>query len=457
MADTQLHQGTESLAGHLTADVLVVGAGPAGSSAAAWAARAGRDVLLIDMAPFPRDKTCGDGLTPRAVAELELLGLSTWVNEHPLTRGLHAFGWGRDQHIPWTSTGTFPNHGSVITRTELDRRLLHTAEECGARTLLGVSAVDVRGENGRIKEVDLRSASGDCVSSVSVRTVLVADGVRSKFGTLLGRRWHRDNVYGTAMRAFMRVEQQQEWLVAHLAPTSHGHGVFPGYGWVFPLGDSRANGQIDYPGPLVNVGVMAYAAKNNELNSGLRPHLDKYVADVRDSLGLRGEIMQAKSALLPLGGAVSNVAGPNWMLLGDAAGCVNPFTGEGIDYALETGRLATEHLDEHDHSVTWPHRLNYEYGPMFSATRRMARGFFKPNIMNGFGGTVIRSRWGMTTGLRLIANSIAPTDKGLPVQLARLGGVVAQQRDARRPFLPSSDEVSETPESLSDRVVTIES
>ncbi|SKT94632.1 oxidoreductase [Mycobacteroides abscessus subsp. massiliense] len=439
MGESQTHAGNECAAADLSTDVLVVGAGPAGAAAAAWAARSGRDVLLVDMARFPRDKTCGDGLTPRAIAELDRLGLSEWVLEHPVTRGLHVHGWGHDHRLPWNGR-SFPGYGAVITRTELDRRLVDVAELSGARTLLGYRAASVRLDGERIAAVELHSNTDGSVVNVSVRTVLVADGVRSKFGALLGRTWHRESVYGTAMRAFMRVDEESEWLVAHLGPPSPD-GTLPGYGWVFPLGDSRGDGQIDQAcgAPLVNIGVIAYAAQNHELHSGLRPLFDKYVADVRQQCGLRGEPMQVKSALLPLGGAVSNIAGRNWMLLGDAAGCVNPFTGEGIDYALETGRFAVEHLDEPDHSVTWPHRLNYEYGPMFSTTRRMARGFFKPWAINGFGSRVIKSQWAMSTGIRLMSNLVSPEDKDLPARAARVGGAFIQSRDARRPFLPSAD------------------
>ncbi|WP_418002813.1 geranylgeranyl reductase family protein [Mycobacterium sp. PDNC021] len=427
----------------LTADVLVIGAGPAGAAAASWAARGGRDVLLVDMARFPRDKTCGDGLTPRAVAELNLLGLSEWVLEHPVTRGLHVHGWGRDHQLPWNGQ-SFPTYGGVISRTELDNRLVQVAEASGARTLFGYRAAAACFDGDRVAGVELRPSPGDgddASLNVSVRTVLVADGVRSKFGALLGRQWHRESVYGTAMRAFMRVDQQSEWLVAHLAPPMPDGSSLPGYGWIFPLGHSQGNGQLEAgPGPLVNVGVIAYSAKNHELHSGLLPLLDRYVADVRDEFGLRGSPMQVKSALLPLGGAVSHIAGRNWMLLGDAAGCVNPFTGEGIDYALESGRFAIEHLDEADHSVTWPHRLNYEYGPMFAATRRIARGFFKPWALNGFGQHIMKSRRAMTTGSRLMSNLVAPADKDLPVRLARLGGSLAQRQEVRRPFLTPSHE-----------------
>ncbi|SHU86754.1 geranylgeranyl reductase family protein [Mycobacteroides abscessus] len=442
MDDPRMDVSSEHDGDQLKVDVLVVGAGPSGAAAASWAARSGRDVLLVDMAQFPRDKTCGDGLTPRAVAELNLLGLSDWVLEHPVTRGLHVHGWERDHRLPWNGR-SFPNYGSVITRTELDHRLVRVAGESGARTLFGYRAAAVSFDGDRIASVELRPVSDDDDRPVNVvaHTILVADGVRSKFGSLLGRQWHRESVYGTAMRAFMRVDRQSDWLVAHLGPPMPDETTLPGYGWIFPLGQSCGNGQLDAgSGPLVNVGVIAYAAKDHELRSGLLPLLDKYVADSRDEFGLRGSPMQVKSALLPLGGAVSHIAGRNWMLLGDAAGCVNPFTGEGIDYALETGRFAVEHLDEADHSVTWPHRLNYEYGPMFAATRRFARGFFKPWAMNGFGQHVMKSRRAMTTGIRLMSNLVGPDDKDLPVRLARIGGSVAQRREARRPFLTPSHE-----------------
>src|SRR4029077_13673114 len=91
-------------------DVLVVGAGPAGSAAAAWAARAGRDVVLADAAGFPRDKPCGDGLTPRAIAELDRLGLGDWVRAHGTNRGLRAAGFGQVLELPWPG-GSLPDHG----------------------------------------------------------------------------------------------------------------------------------------------------------------------------------------------------------------------------------------------------------------------------------------------------------------------------------------------------------
>ena len=133
-------------------DVLVVGAGPAGSASAAWLARLGIDVLLTDAAVFPRDKTCGDGLTPRAIGELERLGLGDWLRAHTVNHGLRAHGFGQTLLLPWPG-GTLPNWGSAVARTELDDHLRTTAIKAGARAIDGIRAVDVRRDGGRVTSV----------------------------------------------------------------------------------------------------------------------------------------------------------------------------------------------------------------------------------------------------------------------------------------------------------------
>src|SRR5581483_2905201 len=112
-------------------DVLVVGAGPAGSAAAAWAARAGLDVVLADAETFPRDKACGDGLTPRAIAELDRLGLDDWIRARGTNQGLRAAGFGQELLLPWPG-GSLPANGGAVARTELDARIREVALEAGA-------------------------------------------------------------------------------------------------------------------------------------------------------------------------------------------------------------------------------------------------------------------------------------------------------------------------------------
>ena len=193
----------------------MVGAGPAGSAAAAWAARAGHDVVLADAAVFPRDKTCGDGLTPRAIAELDLLGLGDWVRGHARNRGLRAAGFGREWLLPWPG-GAFPDHGSAVPRTELDARIREVALDSGATPLDGARAVDVERDGDRVTAVVFEHADDERFS-VACRRLVVADGVRSPLGRVLGREWHRDTAYGVAARGYVRSgRSDDEWISSHL-------------------------------------------------------------------------------------------------------------------------------------------------------------------------------------------------------------------------------------------------
>ncbi len=314
-------------------DLLVVGAGPSGSAAAAWAARSGREVLLADAAVFPRDKPCGDGLTPRAVAELEALGLGGWLDGRTRNWGLRAAGFGQTLYLPWPG-GSLPKYGSAAPRAELDERIREVALEWGAVPLEGARAVDVLRDGDRVVGVVFRH--GAETLEVRCRQLVVADGARSQLGRLLGREWHRDTAYGVAARAYIKSARSDDpWISSHLELRGEQGEILSGYGWIFPLGDGEVN---------VGVGTLAVDRRPADLN--LRRLLAVYADQQRDEWGLDGEVRAPWSALLPMGGAVSGVAGPNWALVGDAAGCVNPLNGEGIDYGLETGRLVVSVLAE---------------------------------------------------------------------------------------------------------------
>lgn len=417
-------------------DVLVVGSGPAGSAAAAWAAEAGRNVLLVDSRVFPRDKTCGDGLTPRAVAELQRLKLTDWLDAHHRSRGVRISAWGRDRTIDWPAGG-FPGYSTAVARTELDDRIRHRAIECGAVAIDDTRAVAVDvGSDGRLASVTLRQRGSERV--VSAEHVVVADGVRSPIGTMLGRQWHRETVYGTAMRAYLRVREPLPAMVTHLGLTDAEDRPVPGYGWMFPLGDSVGAASFDEPHCLLNVGVGVFSTAARPSGMALRPLLDRYVQQVSDEAGAVGAVKSPRSALLPLGGAVSGVAGPNWVLVGDAAGCVNPLTGEGIDYALETGRLAAEMIsgaaERSDFTQAWPDLLESRYGQMFSASRRLATMFFHPVGLGAVGRTVLAGRWSSGTTLRMMANLLADGDTDAVASFARGVGSLSLRFDDRRPF-----------------------
>jgi geranylgeranyl reductase family protein len=403
-------------------DVLVVGAGPAGSAAAAWAARGGADVVLADAAVFPRDKTCGDGLTPRAMAELELLGLGDWVRSKGRNRGLRAAGFGQELLLPWPG-GSLPDHGGAVPRTELDARVREVALASGAGALEGARAVDVERDGDRVGAVVFRRPD-ESTTTVRCRRLVVADGARSPLGRVLGRQWHRDTAYGVAARGYVRSgRSDDEWISSHLELRGAAGELLSGYGWVFPLGDGE-----------INVGVGTLATARRPADVRLRSLLELYTDQRRKDWQLDGAVRAPASALLPMGGAVSGVAGRNWALIGDAAGCVNPLNGEGIDYGLETGRSVVELLGEDDWSRAWPVALRRHYGEAFSIARRLAGLLTVPRLLPAAGPVGMRSRALMTVALRVMGNLITEADRDVVARAWRLAGRLSVRLDDRKPF-----------------------
>ncbi len=403
----------------LSAEVVVIGAGPAGSAAAAWAARAGHEVLVVDTAEFPRDKACGDGLTPRAVVELERLGLGDWLDGRIRHHGLRLAGFGSSVAVRWPGP-SFPPTSSAVPRTELDDRVRKTAEESGASMLLGRKAVDVeRDSAGGVRAVLLADGR-----RLSCRWLIVADGARSPLGRVLGRQWHQQTVYGVAARAYLRSPRADEpWLSSDLELRSADGQVLPGYGWIFPLG----NGEV-------NLGVGALATAKRPADVALRPLLARYASLKSQDWGFQGPPRAVSSALLPMGGAVSGVAGGNWMLIGDAAECVNPLNGEGIDYGLETGRLAAGMLGSGDPSAAWPALLQAHYGRGFSVARRLGLLLTLPRFLPATGPLGMRSTRLMDVAVRVMGNLVTDEDTDWVARVWRSAGAGSRLIDRRKPF-----------------------
>jgi geranylgeranyl reductase family protein len=400
-------------------DVLVVGAGPAGSAAAAWAARAGRDVVLADAAVFPRDKACGDGLTPRAIAELDGLGLGDWVRGRARNRGLRAAGFGQTLLLPWPG-GSLPDHGGAVPRTELDDRIRAVALANGAVPMEGAKAVDVERDGDRVTGVVFTGADGERWTT-HCRSLVVADGARSPLGRVLGREWHRDTAYGVAARGYVRSgRSDDEWISSHLELRGIDGELLSGYGWVFPLGAEAGE---------INIGVGTLATSRRPAGVQLKALMEAYAEARREEWQLEGPVRAPASALLPMGGAVSGVAGRNWALIGDAAGCVNPLNGEGIDYGLETGREVVGLLDEADLSTVWPDTLRRHYGEAFSIARRLAGLLTVPRFLPAAGPVGMRSRGLMTVALRVMGNLVTEEDRDVVARAWRLAGRASSRFD----------------------------
>lgn len=388
-------------------------------------------MVLADAQVFPRDKTCGDGLTPRAIHELNGLGLGAWLQGRPRNLGLRAAGFGQTLMLPWPG-GSLPSYGSAVARTELDARIREVALEAGAVPADGHRAVDIEMTDGRVSGVHFTSSvqGRKQAATIACRRLIVADGARSQLGRRLGREWHRDTAYGVAGRAYVRSGRADDkWISSHLELRGEHNEVLSGYGWIFPLG-----------GDEVNIGVGTLATTRRPADVNLKSLTELYASQQRAPWALEGELQLFSSALLPMGGAVSNVAGPNWMLIGDAAGCVNPLNGEGIDYGLETGHLASEILAstssgvQLDYTHLWPGELSIRYGTAFSIARRLAGLLTVPGFIKTFGPVGMRSHALMTIALRVMGNLVTDEDRDATARAWRAAGRASIRLDDRAPF-----------------------
>ena len=322
-----------------SSEVIVVGAGPAGSTAATYLARAGVDVLLLEKSTFPRDKVCGDGLTPRGVKQVLALGVDVSGDDWVRNRGLRVVGGGTTLELPWPTLADFPGFGLVRPRRDFDEMLATLAVKAGARMRQAVTVTDpvVDGRTGRITGVRARTPDGPMTFHAPL--VLGADGVSARMATGLGIRRRDDRPLGVAVRRYYRSEARtrDDHLESHLElwdRTDPGAPkLLPGYGWIFGLGDGT-----------VNVGLGMLSSSKAFRNTDYRALLRTWLDGTPEHWGLREEnaIGSIGGAALPMGFNRSPHYRDGLLLLGDAGGMVNPFNGEGIAYAMESAAIAAD-------------------------------------------------------------------------------------------------------------------
>jgi geranylgeranyl reductase family protein len=417
-------------------DVVIVGAGPSGSACAYWLAGAGWSVCLIEKKQFPREKTCGDGLTPRSVYQLSQMGLEDDVaaNGHKFN-GLRAFGFGASLEMNWPDHPIFPGYGYTITRFNLDGLVAEHAVRHGATLLAGVEAVALL-EPTAAPHGALKGAAGvlvkdkhDGVAEIRGRYVIVGDGQNSRLGRELGTVRNKSWPMGMALRGYYTSERHDEpWIDSHLDIRDPKGAVVPGYGWIFPLGDGRVN---------VGVGLLSTGGAWKGVNT---TKLQEYfVSQTAEAWGLNDESCcgPATGGRLPMGLALGPRSGPNTLTIGDAAGTVNPFNGEGIAYGYETGRMAAavvaEALLYNDSSLLglYDERLQSAYGDYFKVARAFVRIISEPKILSACVGVGLRIEPLMKELLAIMANLMRNDKKG-PAEigyraLLRLADVIPEQ------------------------------
>ncbi|MEW6155169.1 MAG: geranylgeranyl reductase family protein [Actinomycetota bacterium] len=397
-------------------DVLVVGGGPAGAACAHWLADAGHDVAVVERKLYPREKTCGDGLTPRAVRQLEDMGLGGALAGHHRFDGLRSVAFGRTLELAWPEVPGLPRYGYVVTRHDLDQLVAERAEKAGATLWQQTEAVEPLREGGRaggrvVGAVVKRKATGE-LSEVRARVVVVADGALSRFGRALGTTRNRAYPVGMAIRGYYQSPRHDEpWIESHLDVRDGTGKVLPGYGWIFPVGDGR-----------VNVGVGLLSTFRNWKDVNTTKLMDAFVHHAPSSWEIRPETScgPATGGKLPMGLSVGPRCGPGWLVAGDAGGLINPFNGEGIAYAYETGRMAAEAVaadfaaggDGSGAGAAYEARLAAEYALYFKVARAFVRIIGRPALMKALVETGMRSRSLMEWVLRIMANMLRPDELG---------------------------------------------
>nr|WP_239020566.1 geranylgeranyl reductase family protein [Nakamurella antarctica] len=322
-----------------TADVIVVGAGPAGSTTATYLARAGVDVLLLEKSTFPREKVCGDGLTPRGVKQLLALGVDVSSSDWVKNKGLRVVGGGVSLDLDWPELTSYPNFGVVRARLDFDEMLANLAVGAGARmrqaTNVGAPILDDK--TGRITGVNAKTADGPVTFHAPL--VIAADGVSARTAIGMGLEKNEKRPIGVAVRRYYQsqVRTNDEYLESHLELWDRSDPknpiLMPGYGWIFGMGDGT-----------VNVGLGVLNSSKAFGRTDYRALLKAWMAGTPEEWQLNEETATGGilGAALPMGFNRTPHYKDGLLLVGDAGGSVNPFNGEGIGYAMESASMAAE-------------------------------------------------------------------------------------------------------------------
>ncbi|MDP3971480.1 MAG: geranylgeranyl reductase family protein [Candidatus Nanopelagicales bacterium] len=379
-------------------DVIVVGAGPAGSTTAFHLAQAGLDVLLLEKTAFPREKVCGDGLTPRAVRQLVAMGIDVSESAGWLpNRGVRIMGGGHALELDWPRLASFPDFGLVRRRAEFDEIVARRAESAGARLVqrCNVTGPIIDDRTKHIVGVTARSVdekgrpNGDSVSYRS-RLVVAADGNSSRLSVAMGLERRRDRPMAVAVRTYIRTPNDRDDRLETWVEICAGGRILPGYGWIFPMGDGT-----------VNVGIGMLNTDKIDSKIDYRDLMARWLREIHPQRGL-----SLDDATEPIRGAALPMAfnrQPHYtrglLLVGDAGGMVNPFNGEGIAYAMESGALAARVMTQALARQTpaqveqalsgYPRLLREYYGGYYTMGRWFLRALGDPRFM----------RWAVHRGL----------------------------------------------------------
>jgi geranylgeranyl reductase family protein len=426
-----LHQVTKHVPAQRDddADVIVVGAGPSGSTAAYYLAQAGLNVLLIEKSRFPRDKVCGDGLTPRAVKSLVAMGVDVseeagWLRN----KGLRVIAGGMRLELDWPELSSWPGYGLVRTRVSMDEQLARRAQAAGAKLLEGTTVTGpVVDDRGRIVGVETtseteeksksrsRSDNTERVHGSSVRyrarVVVAADGNSSRLSIAMGLRKRDDRPMGVAVRTYYTSPRHEDDYLESWLDLWDGDRLLPGYGWIFGMGDGTSN-----------VGLGMLNTSDAFGKTDYRELLKRWLKSMPEEWGYVEEnrTEPVRGAALPMGFNRTPHYHKGLLLAGDAAGMVNPFNGEGIAYAMESGellaRVVAQALARPTRAETervlrsYPEELQIAYGRYYTLGRIFVELIGRPKLMRYATSRGMHHPQLMRFALKLLANLTDPRE-----------------------------------------------
>jgi menaquinone-9 beta-reductase len=391
------------------ADVIVVGAGPAGATTGYYLAQSGLDVLVLEKSVFPRDKVCGDGLTPRGVKALVNMGVPIEGQGWLKNKGLRVIGGGKRMELPWPELSSFPGYGLVRTRAALDETLARRAQAVGARLEEGVTVTGplIDDRTGYIAGV----VADDHGSERSYRApvVIAADGNSSRLSVAMGLRKRDDRPLGVAVRTYYKTPRHYDDYLESWLDLWDGDRLLPGYGWIFGMGDGTSN---------VGLGLLNTSAAFG--NTDYRALLRRWLAGMPEEWGFTEDnrTEPVRGAALPMGFNRTPHYHRGLLLAGDAGGLVNPFNGEGIAYAMESGEilartvtqaLARPTAAERERVLRqYPEALRDAYGGYYALGRAFVQLIGKPRLMRYAAKKGMDHPALMRFALKLLANLTDP-------------------------------------------------
>jgi geranylgeranyl reductase family protein len=338
------------------------------------------------------------------------MGLADRLADYHRYDGLRAVAHGVTLELTWPDHPRFPSHGYVVRRRELDTMVAEHAVKAGAELRLGTEAAAPLIDGGLVTGAVVKDKESGARQEIRARYVVVADGANSRFGRALGTSRRKSWPQGMAIRGYFESTMHNDpWIESALDLRDRNGNSLPGYGWIFPVGDGEIN---------VGIGLLSTFRDFKSVNT---THLmNEFALTAPDywGIGPASATSEPTGGRLPMGGSIEPKVGPTWIVVGDAAGSINPFNGEGIDYAYETGRMAARLLAEALCTNAGlvlqrdPRLLHDEYGLYFKVARLFAKVIGRPALMRELTRVGMQSRTLMEWVLRIMANLLRDDEVG---------------------------------------------